>query len=422
MPPYHQFLDRHHPEGYRKAEIEQLALAVRARENRLLLALPGMGLSNLLRFFVSQPQWSVPGETAVSYINLNALQDDPNALFAEIARQLAEQQVGNGLETTADGYQQLYQLLLAANRQAWWRLVIVIDQADGLLTAVSAPFYRQLKALTDLQKHTCILLAASWRFASHVDPENLLFAGRRLFVKPFSVADFAHALTEEAQRLGTTFSENDCRQLTWLTGRHPGLLRAISTAVVLGGVKVADGETAVVQLLQRDDVTYRCQKMWQELTPRQKQDLQQLQELDEVSEQLCQMGLVVEGKNGRWQLFSPVFKQFVATKKPALLPIRIVEQATRQVGEQTIVVAGKVFKGDTQIPVSPLELRLIACLKQEKRIYSKDEIAAYVYYEEWDNYRDISNNRIENLIRQVRRKLGNDYIRAYWGQGYELMA
>jgi DNA-binding response OmpR family regulator len=89
------------------------------------------------------------------------------------------------------------------------------------------------------------------------------------------------------------------------------------------------------------------------------------------------------------------------------------------VNGQEIVVSGKVFKGNTEVQAAPLELRLIACLKREPKIYTKDEIAHYVYYEEEGIVID---NRIENLVRQVRKRLDNpQYIKAHWGQGYEFI-
>ena len=81
-------------------------------------------------------------------------------------------------------------------------------------------------------------------------------------------------------------------------------------------------------------------------------------------------------------------------------------------------MAGTVFKGNQKVHVSSLELRLIACLKREQKIYTKDEIAAYVYCED----EEIENIEaaVFNLVRQVRTRLGNKrYIKNHHGQGYE---
>jgi DNA-binding response OmpR family regulator len=82
------------------------------------------------------------------------------------------------------------------------------------------------------------------------------------------------------------------------------------------------------------------------------------------------------------------------------------------------IIAGKVFKGSQEIHVAPLELRLIACLQPEPRIYTKQEIAEYVYFEEQGLVED---QRIEGLVCRLRKKLGDRYIKTYRRRGYELL-
>jgi len=86
--PYHQFTDRLHPLGYRQAEIEALQQAIRATETRLVLGLPDVGLSNLLRFLITRPEWG-DRQVIFAYLDCDGLADclDRELFFAEIARQ-----------------------------------------------------------------------------------------------------------------------------------------------------------------------------------------------------------------------------------------------------------------------------------------------------------------------------------------------
>jgi DNA-binding response OmpR family regulator len=143
---------------------------------------------------------------------------------------------------------------------------------------------------------------------------------------------------------------------------------------------------------------------------------------------LRDLGLVDESE-GLYRFFSPVFQRFVATQEVRLEPmtqkarlecVKIDNPGTIFKNDQEIVVTGTVLKGGQQVDVSPHELRLIACLKRERKIYPKAKIAEYVYYEDYEPGKGGPDPRIENLVRQVRKRLGDRlYIKAHWGQGYE---
>ena len=180
--PYHQFLDRRHPDHYRRHEVKALVQAVQARENRLLLELPGMGASNLMRFVASQANRLFPMPTAVAYINCDALEgcQKTDLLFAEIAYQLQEQGVGGDRLLSAKDYTGLRRLLTQTTLDPSIRLLLMVDQATYLLANAPASFYRQLKALSDLNKRVCYVIAAPVSLAGKIDPEDLLFAGRRI--------------------------------------------------------------------------------------------------------------------------------------------------------------------------------------------------------------------------------------------------
>jgi len=436
---YHQYLDKGHPKDYRSEEVEALTKAVQAKENRLVLALPGMGVSNLLRFLVTGEDL-FDREVTFAYVNCDGLDDclDLDKLFEEIARQFYEQGLGNELEEGIRGYERLKRLLTRVGGDPLGRVVVVVDQADRMLATADKIFYRKSKALADLNKRVCYILAASPSTADRGDPDNLLFAGRRLIVGRLNEQDCVSAITEEARRLGVEFGATAQVRLARLTGGHPGLLRAASSTIVNEKLGWAISEKALVEcLLAREDVQYRCQRIWRELNPAQQAALWFLAkgQPDSVAADtlawLRDFGLV-EDHEGEYRLFSPIFQRFVAaqdvslepsTQEMPLEPVRIDKPTSILRSGREITVAGKVFKSNQEVHVAPLELRLIACLKRERRIYTKDEIAAYVYYEDYeDQKRGVSDYRIENLVRQVRERLGDHrYIKTHWGQGYEFL-
>jgi hypothetical protein len=446
-PAYHQFLDQGHPKDYRAGQIKALARAIRARENRLILALPGMGVSNLLRFLVTRNDL-FKRQVTFAYLDCDEFSDGPvfsfGAFFHKIAWQLEEQGLGDQLEEQMLSYERLNRLLAQAGGDALDRIAIVVDQTDELVSAADENLYRKLKALTDLNKRVCYIFSSSPSMADRVDPDNLLFAGRKLTVGRLNERDCAGAIVEEARRLGVEFDPATQVRLAWLTGGHPGLLRAVSSAADDEELSASDAKaTWLERLSAREDVGYRCLRIWKELNPAQKLALRSTAEgqTDAVEPKtlawLQDFGLV-DKQRGAFRLFSPLFQRIIATQElesepvtPALPesetqdlslePVWIKGPTSIDWDGKEIVVSGIVIKGDLEVDVSKLELRLIACLKRERRIFSKEDIASYVYYDESEKGLDIPEGRVEDLVRRVRKRLGKHYIKTHWGQGYELL-
>lgn len=427
--PYHRFSDRQHPEHYRQTEIQALQQAIRAKENRLVLGLPGVGLSNLLRFLATRTDWGGRSVT-FAYLHCGSLGSclDRTEFFNEITRQLAAQGLGQTPPSDRPGYDCLRSLLTSIERGLFDRIVIVVNKADDLLRQADPSFFLQLKALTDLNKGVCYIFAAGLEMQYLAGPDNPLFAGREQIVGPFNAQDFAGAVAEEAQRLEVTFDADAQHHLAGLTGGHPGLLRAVSSAVVFEGLDLGQTEVDIERrLLARGEVQHRCRKVWRCLNSKQQTALHALIAGKSMSIEpemliwLQTVGLVQE-KEGRYHLFSSLFQQFIGTLKSkheaALPPIEIKKIVTKHCKGQQVVVAGTVYKDKQKVHVSALELRLIACLQQEQRVYTKDEIAAYLYCE--DEEIDNVETAIFNLVSQVRRRLGDKrYIKNRHGQGYE---
>jgi hypothetical protein len=428
-------MDRQHPAHYRAEEMQELKRAIRRRENRLILGVPGVGVSNLLRFLVTRTDWDNRRVT-FAYLICDALDDclDHQKFFSEIARQFYEQGLGAEPDRNLPGYEQLKRLLQQVEVDPADRLVITVDKVDRMLATADEAFYRRLEVLTDLNKRVCCIFGAGLALADSLISEPLLFAGHKLKVGRFNERDFAGAVLEEAQRLEVEFDSEAQARLARLTGRHPGLLRTISSVVTARELDLSLSEAELVErLLAREDVQSRCRRIWQALDPTQQAALQAIvvgQPALVVPKTLAwlrDLGLVDEGE-GTYRLFSPIFEGFVvaqATSARPILPeaplecVKISKPTLIFRNEQEIIVAGAVFKGSEEVHVAPLELRLIACLKREAKIYTKEEIANYVYYEEEGIVED---SRLENLVRQVRKRLGDPRcIKTHWGQGYEFV-
>ncbi len=264
--PHYQFLDRERPDDYRRKEIQVLVKAIESRENRLVLGLPGIGKSNLLRFLVTRPSLVMSKLVTFVYLNCESLDNglDPEAFFKAIAEELHEQGLGNKSQARGRSYARLKRLAIQLQEGEARRVAIVVDQADTLLSEADKAFYTKLEALTDLNKCICYVFGIGP--ATPVDPDNVLFAGRRLVVGRLNDRDGQRAIAEEARRLGVNYAAVEQERLARLTGCYPALLRAVSSAVVRTSLDLSEPEAILVErLLDREDVQSRCQKIWRAL-------------------------------------------------------------------------------------------------------------------------------------------------------------
>jgi hypothetical protein len=221
--------------------------------------------------------------------------------------------------------------------------------------------------------------------------------------------DLARAIFEEGQRLEKEFDPTEQQQLAHLTGGHPGLLRAISSAIVEEGLNLSSPEAGLVEvMLARADVNVRCQRIWQALDAVQQATLRIIvsgqpgRVTQNTIAYLRNFDLVEEYK-GEYRLFSPIFAGFVAAQQ--------IE------AKGVYLAAGKVFRGDKEITLRPLEHKLLAVLMAEPgRICSHDEIAWGV----WDSD-EVTPDMINGLVYQLRSRLGKRYIKTHHGRGYEFI-
>jgi len=410
--PYYQFLDREYPDDYRREEIQVLVKAIESRENRLVLGLPGIGKSNLLRFLVAKPGLVMSKIVTFVYLNCEAMDNclDHEAFFEAIAEELHEQGLGNKSQARERGYTRLKRLVTQLQGDKARRVAIVVDQADKLLSEAFVAFYTKLEALTDLNKRICYIFGIGP--TTPADPENVLFAGRRLVVGRLNDRDCQRAIAEEARRLGGTYDAAEQEQLARLTGCYPAILRAVSSAVVRTSLDLSEPKATLVErLLDREDVQSRCRKIWSALD-RSKQDALKFiasGRVDTIATNtlawLRDFGLVDE-RDGEHRLFSPIFEGFVTAREGFSSP------------ELVTSVGGKVFRGAEEIALRPLAQKLLTCLMAEPgRVYTYDEIAQKVWGTE-----NVTQDMIAGLVRELRSRLGKDCIRTHHKRGYEFVA
>src|SRR5262245_13410744 len=99
--------------------------AILARENRLVLGLPGIGVSNLLRFLVAK-DGLFERDVIFAYLDCDTLAGDqtPKAFFDAIAAQLHDQGLNDQSARGEQGYRRLERLIIGVEGDPSRRLAI----------------------------------------------------------------------------------------------------------------------------------------------------------------------------------------------------------------------------------------------------------------------------------------------------------
>ena len=415
--PYHPFMDRWHPDDYRFEEIQALKEAIRAKENRLVLSIPDIGLSNLMRFLVTRSDWGQRRVT-FAYLDCDTLNYGPKQtqlsthLFNEMAHQFHEQGLGDEPEVNIQGYERFQRYIKNVVGGQLDRLVVVVNKADRLLFRADEAFYRRLRALTDLNKRLCFIFATSEQIQIQSSTHYQFFAGRQLIVKPFNDRDLVGAIIEEGQRIEMTFDANDRTKLARLTGGHAGLLRAVTSVIREEKLDLSEEDTELVmKLIKGESVTSRCLRIMQVLERTQQAALRDiargqsgLVKRDTLA-WLQRFGLV-NFIHGSYSVFSPILARYVIAEKGAATLERVTS------------ADGKFFRRDEEISVRPKAQKLLAYfLTKPEQVLTYDEIAWHV----WDTNIGVTNESISGLVRELRRALGSGYIKTHHSRGYEFI-
>ncbi len=438
------FDEKSFPESYRREQIALLQDAIQARESRLLIGLPQIGISSLLRFVATRLEWSGL-RVHCAYVNCDAPTAcaDLDAFYERIAEDLVEHKFGK-LNTKKSGYAQLEDLLRRTPTTSQTRIVIIVDEADALVKKQTTDFYAALEWLTDLNNRVSYFFAVKPRTVPEVDPEDRLFAGRHLYIPPLNARDLKITLGLNEERHNVTLDENARAKLARLSGGHPGLLRGmIPASLRLHTDWSADENVLVEQLIAERDVQARCKKIWQALDGTQQKNLQALARnktkgLDRhVMRGMQQLGMTQQA-DGAPRIFALIFEAYVLSEPEDEMrelradaaddeaKIEIVIDRVKRVGKNNKEIAthGRVFVNGKQIQLRPQEFELLALLTQVPGMHYYDEIQNVVLEGgAGDTPTDTTkgSQELQNLVTAVRRKFGKTSIKNHPANGYEFV-
>ncbi len=399
-----------HPPNYRQFEVGQLLQALGAGECVSLIGLSGMGKSNLLGFIAYRAALADPDAPLCALVDCNRLLAlTPSAFYALANRQVASLYADPKAQHQTedpDSFEALDHAITLVSSSTHKPLALLIDSFDELAGSMDRPFFNSLRALRDIHKFRLAYLVATRRPLLEItSEENLrefhdLFAANQVWVGPLGDSDARWALERFAERHDRHFEEDEIATLLHLSGRHPGLLKALGSTWPEG-----DPQTPA-SWLSHEAVLRECQLLWGDLSPEARDALRTPRAAREM---IQKPGLIMEGR-----VFSPIFDAYVATKKGE--------------GLRLDLATGEVYRDDVRLPVSltAKEHALFAyLLDNTDAVCEKDDLIRAVWPEDKIFERGVRDDSLAQLVRRLRTKIEHDpsqpeYLLTVPGRGYRL--
>lgn len=300
--------------------------------------------------------------------------------------------------------------------------IFVFDQFEDLWLRLDTRFFLNLRKLRDQFKYQFVYLVMTRDRLQrmHKDPQTVeafweLFSAHTYSLGPYSESDATTMLERLILRADITKADIH-PELIGLSGRHPGLLRAIFWALR------ASPHTPVSEkeLLKISSICEECQKIWNTLSPAEQRlchviarNLPLHQSAAETLHELHFKGILSGDPS---VLFSPLFAAYVLQKTENKVFGIVVDVRLRQVW-----LDGQLL----QKPLTRLEFELLEHLALHSETVCKHEDMLHTLYPN-EPYHGKHDQRLYAILARLRAALGEDarnprYLITHRGGGIQLV-
>lgn len=450
--------------NFRQKERETILRWIRAGASGSVVGLAGAGKSNLIRYLCHHLDMDTVqgmGGRLVSIVSVD-LHDLPDwqlpTLYRTILRGIYEgrERFGRGLqEIVSERYQQHLTItdsfvlqsalrgLLLHLQERHVQLVLVLDRFDDFCSSVDPDLVNNLKGLRDSFKDTLYFLVGMRKEPAYLTAGVLgelyeLVDSQTCWVGPMSLKDASYMLAQLAKQAGRNISEEALAELYRLTGGYPSLVRVASDWWRLNGDAKPMVEWQDV-LLYLPSIEHRLQEIW-ECLPGDDQDVIVVVEMvwgretavlvDKESktttskrlqgqqryllERLVDKGLVIETAEQQWELFSPLFSQYVRA---------IMQQGRDAVWQDENT--GLIYQGQRCLHLAPLEHSLMVFfLANPEVVHSRNQLISKMWPDDKGQDTGLREDGLYQLIAGLRRRIepfrkDHRYIVTVHKRGYQ---
>jgi len=440
--------------GFRDAEVRRLFDWLRAGESASIVAVSGVGKSNLFNHLgdVETQQSYLEDEaprTIVVRANFHYLPDfTDRSVYSLILEQLelldsqrerlqlepeVLEKISRSHELLLDAggdvlkVQRYFKLALRALlADPKRRLAFLFDQFDEVYEKAEPRLFANLRGLREAYKYRLSFftftrdLLPNWAEMEPAQEEFYeLLAANVMGLRPYNRRDAMALLERVATRNRLPLAESTAERLFRLTGGHGGLLRTAYLAISGAGMTLPENDSvAALALLQVAAVQLECDKIWQSLNVLERKtlayhvrNLPAAANSREVEQQLQLKGLLDEAEETR--VFAPLFELYVKNQDEFWEQPLYFDRAARQVW-----VLGQPAPALTQ-----LEFRLFRLFHARVgEVLVKDDLVEAG----WPNAQGgVSDEAIVAAVARLRKKIEPDpkhprFLQNIHNQGYML--
>ncbi len=453
------------PLDFRAQDVTRVMQSLLAGRSCALIGVDGVGKTSLMRHLVMQAvreQYLADYASHFIFLSLDSHElSEPSALayYRQMAFLLESVLIQHGIERPSDNAllitneeiaKQVLLERIGAIAHVPTRPVIVFffDEFDVALTDVEAHFFSTLQAVRNrAQSDVYYVIAISNKPALLCDEERHeavskmfedLFDSNIWGIKPLGERD-ASAMVERLWRRATWTAlpcTDEIRQhLLTLTGAHPGLLKAVVTALVEGSVSLQEYEAleqAGHTLLGNAFVESKCEQLWKSLSRVEQYCLLRMRhgeivraalangqyaanQVNEAMNALLLKGVVLKSDEHAYRCFSPLLTAYVRRLS-----------APHVSGLQLDVFQRQVYIDGEARPrsLAKKEFKLLEFLAScAGKVCLREETSKAIYGEDYASGRD--DGRLDALVERTREHIGDDprnprFLETVRGVGHRL--
>lgn len=416
------------PLSYRAELLKPVLANIRMGECCSLIGMEGVGKSNLGRFIqrhdVQLAYWKDNSSWIILIDSHSLVFDEENpeyhftrSMMQGLMSEAESRNFSNDFQAWAtDLYQRItegsnallaFQYLLELCKrlctQHGIQLIFVFDQFEDIWKTLNARFFLNLRYLRDQLKYQLVYLVMSSDRLQYMrqDSQSVesfweIFSLHTYGLGPYSEEDAEVMIERIALRAQIDKAEIP-PEVVALSGRHPGLIRAIFWASRNASLQTLNTDN----LLEVSSLCEECAKIWRALSADEQnvvrllaQDLPRQRIVLAAVENLRLKKVIVDEPP---VLFSPLFAAYVQQKCGNTLPGVVVDVALRKVW-----VDGQLLQHN----LPPLEFKLLVHLARHSGTVCKREDLVRALYHE--NHYDRNDQRTYAVLSRLREALGED--------------
>ncbi|MBI2074773.1 MAG: helix-turn-helix domain-containing protein [Candidatus Levybacteria bacterium] len=340
-------IEASYPLSFRKEEAKELGEHLKNRHSVVLVGMKRVGISNFLRFFLNHkatkktyiadnkehlfipvdlndlverelfPFWSLTLKRIVDAVEKSSLSEKIKKDIESLFLQSIQSQ---DLFFTIDSIRKALLTIVSAGVLP----TIFFVRFDRIKDAVVPAFYDNLNGLVDATHQKLVFVFTSFKSLDKLAPAvftraSLSVFARRMYIKPAKHADIKVIYDTYRERYKLLISEEMEDALFRIVDGYVQYLQLTLILLHEQQVKVAS-ELELYELLAKDErIILQSEELWESLEEEEKIILQKVVDLKKIGEAdqekskyLWDTG-IVSSKNGKTEVFSPLFKQYVVS-------------------------------------------------------------------------------------------------------------